>query len=273
MDKDSLNNKNIGSDKISGELVSSKDFQYYWDLEGNFIEEINRSGKDGWSGVIVGVDKSGTGECSARKVCIKKQENYFSYSSINFIRGRLTIENESRNLIFCMRSGLIVPEVIFSGKRTENGKRQGILVTQFLEGFTPLDKILSQAEHELYKDVILRRKLIENVACEVRKLHKSRIVHNNLYPKHIFIDCKTMQVAFIDFEKAKRKFSVGMCEVRDLEVLSRYSPMISRSDKLRFLKVYFGVPDFGSRLRLFWGKIAKIAERKLERKRRHSLER
>jgi len=271
MQNNSLHNSNIKSDKSSEKSAGcgtdcSKDFHYYWNLDGDFIEEINRSGKDGWSGVIVASDKSHEKNGSDRKICIKKQENYFSYSSINFIRGRLTIENESKNLIFCHKNGLIVPEVIFYGKREESGKRQGILVTQFLDGFTPLDKVLSQDKYK--ENTELRRVLIEKVACEVRKLHKCRVIHNNLYPKHIFLDCKSMTVAFIDFEKAKKKFSTEACELRDLEVLSRYTPMISRIDKLRFLKIYFGVTDFNRKLRKLWKEIAKVAERKLERKKR-----
>jgi tRNA A-37 threonylcarbamoyl transferase component Bud32 len=262
MKKDSLNNQQVNSEHTGAD----KGFQYYWDLEGDFIEEINRSGSDGWSGVIVTSERDNGG--FERKICIKKQENYFSYSSVNFIRGRLTVENEARNLIFCHRNGLTVPEVIFYGKRDESGDRQGILVTQFLDNFTSLDDILYKGEHKLRCNTELRRVLIDKVAREVRKLHRLRIVHNNLYPKHIFIDTNTLEVAFIDFEKGKKKFTAGKCVFRDLEVLNRYTPMISRADKLRFLKIYFGVTVFNSKLRKLWVQIAKVAIRKQERKNR-----
>ena len=275
MQNNSLNTQDISSDQLAEQEnccsgTGRKDFQYFWTLEGDFIEEINRSGKDGWSGVIVAADKISENSDSERKICIKKQENYFSYSSINFIRGRLTIENEAKNLKRCLDYGLTVPGIIFYGKREDSGKRQGILVTQFLDGFTPLDKILCKGEHELRCSTKLRRGLIDKVACEVRKLHKCKVIHNNLYPKHIFIDCETMKVAFIDFEKAKKKISEGACQLRDLEVLSRYTPMISRSDKLRFLKIYFGVSEFTEELRRLWRRIAKVEEKKLKRKKRHS---
>lgn len=236
-------------------MYRNKKFNYFWDKEGEFVEKLNKRGK-GWSGVIVSKQKN-TEDNTDERICIKKQENYVSYSFFHFIRGTLTIENEIKNLNYCSKHGINTPEIVYSDKRKLKGKRQAILVTRFLEGYMPLSDIMSK---DLFSKTQARKIVISKIANEVSKLHKMRMMHNNLYPKHIFIDPQKLEICFIDLEKSRKKLSSKSCTLRDLDVLNRYTRSATNSDKLRFLKAYYNEKNVTDKIRKIWKKLAHLAE-------------
>lgn len=238
------------------QIGSRDDFSYYWNLSEDFIERINKR-NSGWSGVVLSYDRNLASDSPVDRIFIKKQEDYISYSFPHFIRGVLTIENELRILLYCRRHGIVTPELVYSGKRMVYGRRQAILVTRCLEGFSSLRDILYKDKNGLFSEGRFRRVMISKIADEVRRLHEIRITHNNLYPKHIFVDFESLKVAFIDFERSRKKISSRLCMLRDLSVLNRYTPSVSKTDKLRFLKAYCSSDSVNLEVRKIWKKLTE----------------
>ena len=253
------------SKQVFAKKDKSEKFNYYWKIKGDFIGGLNRRG-NGWSGVIISKDQNSVSDKSSGRICIKKQENYVSYSFFHFIRGTLTIENEVRNLIYCNKHGIKTPEIVYSGKSSLSGKRRAILVTSFLEKFTPLNEIIHKDQNKFLTDSRARRLLISKIALEVRKLHKIRVMHNNLYPKHIFIDPKNLDICFIDLEKSRKKIFSKWCIFRDMDVLNRHTQPFSKSDKLRFFKAYYGTEVLTPEMRKRWKQLAEKQHKDIKKK-------
>lgn len=249
---------------MKNDVKSQDEFDYYWNIDDDFVDEINKRGK-GWSGVIITRDEKSL-DGNGDRICIKKQEDYVSYSLLHPFKGTPTTEKELHNLIYCGENGIRTPKVIFAGRRMVSGKLQAILVTTFLEGFTPLSEIVDNNKQKTLLDEKLKKSLILQIAHAVRDLHATRLAHNNLYPKHIFIDFETLNIAFIDLEKSQIKSSSSACLIRDFDTLNRRSPSVSIKDKLTFLKAYFDSKVLTPAIRKVWKALAKKAERKLRKK-------
>lgn len=97
----------------------------------------------------------------------------------------------------------------------------------------------------------------------VSKLHLSRLVHNCLYPKHIFIRQQEGQIdaRAIDVEKAKFRRSAQRRTLRDLDSLNRRAKGISQSDRLTFLLAYLQQTEFDAQGKKLWRKLAKRANK------------
>jgi hypothetical protein len=98
-------------------------------------------------------------------------------------------------------------------------------------------------------------------------LHRARIQHNALYPKHIFVsvDGDAAQVSLIDLEKARRKLSVRSAAMRDLDSLNRRSGG-SLTDRMRFLRAYVGDGTAArSKIRSIWQELVSLALRKQQK--------
>jgi len=75
----------------------------------------------------------------------------------------------------------------------------------------------------------------------IRRMHDSRIQHNCLYAKHVFMKInqdKSVEVRLIDLEKAKRSFFRRAAMLRDLGTLHRHTKSWRSSERLRFLLAY-----------------------------------
>ena len=109
---------------------------------------------------------------------------------------------------------------------------EAILVTEHLDGYMPLDKF--------EKEGIERHRLIEKIAAVVRMVHLRGLIHNSLYPKHIFIRKKNneYEVRLIDLEKSKWFPFGDRRRVRDLKTLYKRSLGWGRIDRLRFIMAY-----------------------------------
>ena len=105
--------------------------------------------------------------------------------------------------------------------------------------------------------------LLPAAAALVRGLHQLRLVHNSLYPKHLFAAADGSRAALIDLEKMRWSVWRDRAMWRDLDTLNRHSAGWSRTDRLRFLLAYLDRSAVDRRTRRVWLRLAGRHARKL----------
>lgn len=215
------------------------EFSTLWALELASVDLPN-TGRGGWSSVsrIELADEQG----QVHAFYLKRQVDHLS-RSLRHPLGEATFAREFRNIRQYERNGVPALEAAYFSQRRIGGKACAILVTRALDDYRPLDAwlrdwpVLPRAT---------RRYLIDQTAALIRSLHGAGILHNCLYPKHIFVrppDSSATGPAarLIDLEKTRR-FGLGTGDrVRDLDTLNRHSHGPRAGERLRFLLGYAAV--------------------------------
>lgn len=234
------------------------DFDAWWKRKADWFEEPNVR-RGGWSGVSRLELEMPDG--SHRAVFLKRQENHVTRTALHPLRGILTFVREMDNILALQAAGVPALKPVYFSERNVDGKQRAILVTEALDGFVPLDKI-ERANLSLKA----RAQLVKTVANVVSRLHRHKLVHNCLYPKHLFVrhSDSGFEVHLIDLEKARRKWRRGSAVFRDLDTLNRHSQGWTRSDRRRFLKSYLGEVD-ATQWRSLWRRLAARAQEKTAR--------
>lgn len=205
-------------------------FDTIWGLELDWFERPNYH-RGGWSGVLKW--STSQGDCHF----IKKQENYTKRTWRHPFAGVLTASYEHSNIKRLSALSIPTPKVYFFSERRCDNRRQALLVTENLEGFLALDVWL--IEHaELYQ--CKKSQLAKQLAELLAKLHRSRLAHCALYPKHIFVkfDSDSFDLCLIDLEKLRSKPCRILCTMHDLNKLNRHLVGVSYYDRCHFLKHY-----------------------------------
>ena len=148
-----------------------------------------------------------------------------------------------------------VPSLVVAayGSRGPNpARRQSFLVTEALEGRLSLETFCAAwpgsapAPHQ-------RRLLIERVAGIAAGMHGAGVNHRDFYLCHLLLDAASLasarvatdvRVNLIDLHRAQRRTRVPRrWRVKDLAALqfSALAIGLTRRDRLRFLRAYFGV--------------------------------
>ena len=237
-------------------------FEALWDLEADWFEPPNRD-RGGWSGVMR-IELPVPGEGSAG-MFVKRQENHLVRTPRHPL-GEPSCAVEMRNLQVLQRVGVPSLEPVYFGQRKEAGKRRAILMTRELGGFRSLDEWAAEWQAAGWgRSVGLRRRIIVECATMLSRLHRAGLVHNALYPKHIFVHLDgngQIDMRLIDLEKMRRRRGLARRTMRDLDSLNRRSPLWSRTDRLRFLKAYLGVVRLDAAGRTTWWRLARANQRK-----------
>ena len=222
-------------------------------LDKTLIDEPNHRGR-GISQVFrARVSDPWGGEAT---VYIKHQRNYVRRSLLHPLSGQATLYQEYKALMGCWQAGVPVAEPLFFAASNLNGDREAMLVSLDLAGFQSLDQValdqLSTAR---------RFALIRDVAAVVRLLHERGLVHQNLYPKHVFVSwSEAMQrfdARFIDMERCRPHYHAWRPRLRDLDSLARRSEGFSARDKIRFLHHYMVQPKLGTQGRSLLGRLER----------------
>ncbi len=233
-------------------------FSALWDLEVAWFEPPNYR-RGGWSGV--GRVALKTPDGSTKGVFIKRQENHLRRGLRHPIAGEPTFAAEIRNILAVMAAGVPTLEPIYYGQRRVNGRWRAVLVTLELEGYLPLNELMREWQVSGWGgSVTRRRQLIAAAADIIRRLHHSRLVHNALHPKHLFVrfpETGDPQVRLIDLEKMRRTWSVAQAARRDLDSLNRRARLWSWTDRMRFLHRYLRVTRLGLKGRRLWRTLAQ----------------
>lgn len=234
------------------------DFETLWALPGEPVDQPNRRGA-GFSVVsrhdLVGRDGQ------ARVFYLKRQQDYFARGRLG--RRRLLLCREYRRLRLFARRGVCCPQVAALAVSPGREPVRGVLVTSALAEHVALDRLLDEFGNSL-SDAI-----VEEVARFLRRMHRRRLFHGNLYPKHIHVRIGPAAgravvdpVAVIDLEDALWVPWRRYAAVRDLEKLNRYAPALSEFRRLRFVLRYLGERRFSpSGRRLVAAIVARSAKR------------
>ena len=236
-------------------------FEALWNVTGEPVDEPNRA-RGGTSSVtrLRLIDPDGR----EHRFYLKRQSNY----RIRTLRrpwGESTVAREFHNIDLCARHCIPTMEVAFFAERQFGGQLQAMLLTYDLEGYRPLDEWFYQWSELGYQR---QQDLIRASAAIVARLHGCGIVHNCLYPKHVFLRPHPdgMGVRFIDLEKLRAHRLSPWGRKRDLDALNRRSPGLSRSQRLRFLLVYLDKNEVDNEVR-YWVRRVMQRSAKKERKR------
>ena len=237
-------------------------FEALWNLEANWFESPNRD-RGGWSGVMrleLPVPAGGS-----VGMFLKRQENHLVRTPGHPL-GEPSCAVEMRNLQILQRVGVPSLEPVYFGQRKVAGKRRALLMTCELRDFRPLDDWTTEWQADGWvRSAKIRRRLIIKCAAMLSRLHRAGLVHNALYPKHIFVGLDErgeIDLRLIDLEKMRRRHGLARRTLRDLDSLNRRSPLWSLTDRLRFLKAYLGVDRLDAAARVTWRRLAQAYERK-----------
>jgi heptose I phosphotransferase len=180
---------------------------------------------------------------------------------------------EWKNLQTAAALGVRVPEVVFCG--AERGHRcRSVLAVRELEGYQALHRYVPGALADLPEPTRRRRKraLIARLAETARLLHGNRYFHRDLYFCHFYLrdDASApdgFDLVLIDFGRLLRS-RVSRWRIKDLAGLLYSSdvPGVSRTDRLRFLLQYLGVPRLDAQAK----RLARRVLAKAARYRRHN---
>ena len=197
-----------------------RSFDDIWHLDANWFEPPNKR-RGGWSGVskIPLVDNDET-----KWVFLKRQENHLSHS-IRHPLGIPTLKKEflKYQTVWTCRNRQPVTRFFWGAKK------RCILITEELVNYISLSKLTEFLHSGGIISRELRHSILESVAQLVRRTHAQGLLHNSLYPKHVFIKAqiknkqlicaKHPHARYIDLEKAKRTTNQKKQIGRDLAVL------------------------------------------------------
>lgn len=196
-------------------------FGDWWRRQGLWVEKPNER-RGGYSGVQR-IERGG------RLLYAKRQVGHI-YRDLLHPFGQPTVLREREALFGLQRLGVRVPHLVFCGAtRTEQGWH-GLLVTEALEGFVDLNEWIASGEHERQGKAV-REKLLQQLAYTLARMHRGRWQHGCLYGKHVFVrvmgmsDSAEVEVALIDLEKCRRRWSARRASQNDMGQLKRHSSL------------------------------------------------
>lgn len=232
-------------------------FDAIWDLKVDWFEEPNER-RGGWSGV--GCLQLGDAE-NALIFFVKKQQNHGRRTLIHPLKGEPTFRREFERLQFLNQHDFAAPKVVFYAESNVCGRQRAILVTEALTDFVPLDAL-----GENWKKATSRAqqaRLIDKVACELRRFHDLGLVHRALYPKHIFVKKADIQpeVALIDLEKARFSPWFLLRAAFDLAALTRHADGWRATQKMAFFLRYMNIKKLDASAKRLCRSIIKRASR------------
>lgn len=227
-------------------------FDALWALQADWFEAPNER-RGGWSGVVRLELEDASGR--QRVIFLKRQENHLRRSVRHPVGGEPTFAAEIRNILTLVEAGVPTLHPVYYAQRRVGGRWRAILATEELLGYRPLDEVIDDWRATGWAAARDQRRHVARAAAGVaHRLHRQRLAHNAMHPKHLFVRCddRRADVRLIDLEKMRRVPSSERAMHRDLDSLNRRTLHLSRSDRLRFLMLYLGVHHVTQDLRRHW---------------------
>jgi len=145
-----------------------------------------------------------------------------------------------------------VPEIVFCGaQRDPVHKWRALLVTKALDGFEEIEHWYAGGGRERHGEVVHDR-VLKELAENLARMHKGRWQHSCLYIKHVFVrvtgegEAANIEVALIDLEKCRQRFTARQAASHDMKQLRRHSSF-GTTDWQKL--VYFYKTAFGSAIK------------------------
>lgn len=238
------------------------DFEALWGLDLVPLDKPNRGrSRDGWSYVCAMNLELDNGTC--KKLIIKRQQNHNSRTLLHPFTGIPTFEKEMSSIVRYARQDIPVVKPVYFARRKKKNGVQAILITEFLDGFISLDNLVKKWKQEEWSHNT-RNNLIKIIAKCISRMHAKGLMHNSMYPKHIFIkrNGDDFLIRLIDFEKSKQGFFALHRRCRDLGSLHRRAKGWSDADRIRFLYDYFDIDSLDVRAKKLCKRIIKTHAKK-----------
>ncbi len=237
-------------------------FDQLWEKELPWFEDINYGrSRDGWSGVCkIKVD--------GHVLYLKKQQNFYRYPISKSLGGTVA-QKEYNNISLFNTLDIPCLETVYFGVRKQQGRLQAMIMTEGLEGYISFEEVTGIWSRGCF-GLAHRRGLIRHIGEFLRQAHDKKVMHNSLYPKHIFLDENYVLnqksdnqpiCRFIDMERSRRARFGSRRQIRDLETLHRRTPYWSHSDRLFFLLCYLGKTRVDVEVRTFLKNFQKIRKK------------
>lgn len=193
------------------------DFDRWLAEPGEWVEPPNQR-----RGGMSGVQRLRGGD---GRLLYRKQQVDHAYRDWLHPFGEPTVLREQRALQAFAALGVPVPELVFCATRRRDGRQQALLVTAALEGFASLEALYADGAAQRWSDG-LKIRVFRRLGGLLARLHRTRWQHGCLYPKHIFVRIdgeEQVEVALLDLEKSRRRFSRQRAARHDLRQLRRHS--------------------------------------------------
>ena len=239
------------------------DFESLWNMQLEPLDAPNTE-RGGWSSVsCLSLHLPGA---EVKRLIVKRQRNHTSRTFLHPLRGVPTFAKELANIFHF--EALKIPTVtpVYYAQRLDVGNVRAVLITEFLEGYLSLEELTNSWLTEGGGNRTERNRVIKAVSSLLSELHRKKVQHNSLYPKHLFIRDvdNDIQVRLIDLEKSKWRPLGNWRRIRDLESLHRRTKGWSHTDRLRFLNTYCGSERLGKKERRLCRQVLKRTERRVK---------
>lgn len=213
-------------------------FARWWQLRGEWVEAPNRR-RGGESGVQRLRNEAG------QLLYIKRQLGHL-HRSWRQPMGRPTVLRELGALQALEQLGIRVPRLVYGGAQKRAGHWRALLVSEALEGFVSLEQWYADAAASgpALCQPMLRQPMLRQLALVLSRLHRAGWQHGCLYPKHIFIKAGSglagdrVEVALLDLEKCRRRWSAARASRRDMAQLQRHRASMPDADWQRLVDYY-----------------------------------
>jgi hypothetical protein len=237
--------------------------------------EITKKVRDDRYTVSVKLQKNG-----ADTIAYLKRTRYSWLANLlkalrKFTRQRGSLVHEFLNLVKLREIGIPSITPVAAGKRTRGLRCESFILTEDLGPTQKLeDYVPREFDQPFTREQATRKKLLlETIAAITRRMHQGGINHRDYYLCHLHIlpEAQPWPILFvIDLNRADRRKRVGRrWIVKDLAALNSSAPeaVFSRTDRMRFLKMYLGT----DRLDASGRKLAQKIIRKSRKIARHAL--
>ncbi|SES23390.1 lipopolysaccharide kinase InaA family protein [Halopseudomonas bauzanensis] len=236
-------------------------FNALWEVAAELVDEPNHG-----RGGISSVSRLTLEDANGRpKVFYLKRQSNYQIRNLRRPFGEPTASREFYNIGRFAERGIPALEAAFYGQRKVEGELQAILLTREVKGYLPLDDWFSRWDQLSFR---LQRDLITAAASLVATLREQGVVHNCLYPKHLFLRPTEDGVGarFIDLEKSRAHLFSPWGNMRDLDALNRRSRAPSRTQRLRFLLTYLGKSRVDAEVRYWARRVTRRTAKKSKRR-------
>jgi len=207
-------------------------FERWWQTRGEWVEAPNQR-RGGESGVQRLPTKAG------QLLYIKRQIGHL-HRSWRHPLGRPTALRELHALQAVRALGIRVPTLVYGHAQKDAGQWRALLVSEALEGFVSLEQWYAGEQPEAG----LNRRMLQQLALVLGRLHRAGWQHGCLYPKHIYVkpgsgpQADGLEVALLDLEKSRRRWFAAAASRRDMAQLQRHRGAMPDADWQLLVELY-----------------------------------
>ena len=191
-------------------------FDQWLALPGEWVEppNIRRGGESGVKRVLT----------ASGGVLYCKQQVAHTYYSLRYPLGYPTAMRERDVLRACLALKVTVPVTVYAHCRKVAGVWQALLVTEALEGFCSLEECYAGGDQQVWGEA-LHQQVLQAIGACIARFNRGRWQHGCLRMKHIFVRVQgdAVEVALLDLEKSRQRFTVAQAARHDIQQLKRHS--------------------------------------------------